>query len=240
MGLRLGVRGVALREAGRRRLRAFVHSTAGGVRGARWHCGRRCDAEEVRRRRRRRPLVDDANDLWRPASAVWFLACSVFMMLGARDACRAPSARGWLARHDRGAAAAVALVDCVAALAPASVGRPGERGAAGRRRAGVRVAAARVAGAGARRGRGRRGRGRRRRAGWCSYLISTHSAFRPCLPRCHVVVRMSAATAAFPQVRRRDPGKTRRRNRPRRRSGARCRVFHAWRPWLKNAAETRT
>ena len=29
-------------------------------------------------------LVDDANDLWRPASAVWFLACAAFMMLGAR------------------------------------------------------------------------------------------------------------------------------------------------------------
>ena len=64
-------------------------------------------------------LVDDANDLWRPASAVWFLACSVFMMLGARDACRAPSARGWLARHDRGAAAAVALVAWGLAVAPA-------------------------------------------------------------------------------------------------------------------------
>ena len=57
-----------------------------------------------------RALVDDANDLWRPASAVWFLACAAFMMLGARDACRGPSARGWLARHDRGAAAAVAVV----------------------------------------------------------------------------------------------------------------------------------
>ena len=64
-------------------------------------------------------LVDDANDLWRPASAVWFLACSVFMMLGARDACRGPSARGWLARHDRGAAAAVALVAWGLAVAPA-------------------------------------------------------------------------------------------------------------------------
>ena len=66
-------------------------------------------------------LVDDANDLWRPASAVWFLACSVFMMLGARDACRATSARGWLARHDRGAAAAVALVAGAVAAAPASL-----------------------------------------------------------------------------------------------------------------------
>ena len=66
-------------------------------------------------------LVDDANDLWRPASAVWFLACSVFMMLGARDACRAPSARGWLARHDRGAAAAVALVAGALAVAPAAL-----------------------------------------------------------------------------------------------------------------------
>ena len=66
-------------------------------------------------------LVDDANDLWRPASAVWFLACCVFMMLGARDACRATSARGWLARHDRGAAAAVALVAGALATAPASL-----------------------------------------------------------------------------------------------------------------------
>ena len=66
-------------------------------------------------------LVDDANDLWRPASAVWFLACSVFMVLGARDACRATSARGWLARHDRGAAVAVALVSIAAAAAPAAL-----------------------------------------------------------------------------------------------------------------------
>ena len=66
-------------------------------------------------------LVDDANDLWRPASAVWFLACSVFMVLGARDACRAPSARGWLARHDRGAAAAVALFAGAAAALPATL-----------------------------------------------------------------------------------------------------------------------
>ena len=66
-------------------------------------------------------LVDDANDLWRPASAVWFLACSVFMVLGARDACRGPSARGWLARHDRGAAAAVALVAGALATAPAAL-----------------------------------------------------------------------------------------------------------------------
>ncbi|CAH0365543.1 unnamed protein product [Pelagomonas calceolata] len=64
-------------------------------------------------------LVDDANDLWRPASAVWFLACSVFMVLGARDACRGPSARGWLARHDRGAAAAVFVFAGAAAAAPA-------------------------------------------------------------------------------------------------------------------------
>ena len=66
-------------------------------------------------------LVDDANDLWRPASAVWFLACSVFMMLGARDACRGPSARGWLARHDRGAAVIVSLVAAAAAFAPAAL-----------------------------------------------------------------------------------------------------------------------
>jgi hypothetical protein len=66
-------------------------------------------------------LVDDANDLWRPASAVWFLACSVFMVLGARDACRATSARGWLARHDRGAAVIVSLVAAAAAFAPAAL-----------------------------------------------------------------------------------------------------------------------
>ena len=64
-------------------------------------------------------LVDDANDLWRPASAVWFLACAAFMGLGARDACRGPSARGWLARHDRGAAAAVFVFAGAAAAAPA-------------------------------------------------------------------------------------------------------------------------
>ena len=66
-------------------------------------------------------LVDDANDLWRPASAVWFLACAAFTMLGARDACRATSARGWLARRDRGAAAAVALFAGAAAALPATL-----------------------------------------------------------------------------------------------------------------------
>ena len=64
-------------------------------------------------------LVDDANDLWRPASAVWFLACSVFMVLGARDAFT--SGRGWLARHDRGAAVIVSLVAAAAAFAPAAL-----------------------------------------------------------------------------------------------------------------------
>ena len=64
-------------------------------------------------------LVDDANDLWRPASAVWFLACSVFMVLGARDAFT--SGRGWLARHDRGAAVVVGLVAGALATAPATL-----------------------------------------------------------------------------------------------------------------------
>jgi len=64
-------------------------------------------------------LVDDANDLWRPAAAVWFLACSVFMVLGARDAFT--SGRGWLARHDRGAAVIVSLVAAAAAFAPAAL-----------------------------------------------------------------------------------------------------------------------
>ena len=111
-------------------------------------------------------LVDDANDLWRPASAVWFLACSVFMMLGARDACRAPSARGAAraARSRRRGGGRPRCRRCRGAGRPLVV--RANAGAAGRRRAGVRVAAARVAGAGARRVRGRGGRGRRRRAGW--------------------------------------------------------------------------
>ena len=66
-------------------------------------------------------LLDDANDLWRPASAVWFLACAVFMLLGVHDVARATSARGWLARHDRGAAVIVSLVAAAAAFAPAAL-----------------------------------------------------------------------------------------------------------------------
>ena len=42
------------------------------------------------------------------------------LVLGARDACRGPSARGWLARHDRGAAVIVSLVAGAAAFAPAA------------------------------------------------------------------------------------------------------------------------
>lgn len=66
-------------------------------------------------------LVDDANDLWRPAALAWFLACGTFVVLGVRDASRA-SGRGWLAKSDaRGAAATVALVAGVLAAAPASL-----------------------------------------------------------------------------------------------------------------------
>ena len=46
-------------------------------RRTRWHCRRRC-AAEVREEAAPKALVDDANDLWRPASAVWFLACAGF------------------------------------------------------------------------------------------------------------------------------------------------------------------
>ena len=166
VGLRLGERGVAPRAAGRRRLRAFVHSAAGGVRGARSHCGRRCAEEGVRRRRRRRPWSTTRTTPWRPASAVWFLACaSVHDARRARRVSWAVGARLARAARSRRRGGCFSRRGRRGVCAGGAPGRPGERGAAGRRRAGVRVAAARVAGAGARRVRRRGGRGRRRRAG---------------------------------------------------------------------------